>query len=124
MKLPYIVVVKRRSLINLTVTFVVVSVISPVSKGYSLDVAEAFYSIFSFPENEIVSFWDINNQELQLSTKYSYLDIYRKKINNTTVLSTWNNQYSVFGFFPLKSNELNSAIAFGIDYDELNCTNN
>jgi hypothetical protein len=95
-----------------------------MSKGYSLDLTEAFYSVFGFPKSEIVSFWDICSREQQLSTKYSYLDIYRKKINNRTVLSTRDSQYSIFGFFPLRSNEVNSAIAFRIDYDDLNFTNN
>ena len=87
------------------------------------ELSESLYSIFNFPQQNIITFYDIYSVKKELVAKYSYQDIYRKRINGNPVLFSLDNVFFFYGFYPFKFNDINQAVQVKINSNKFRFSN-
>jgi len=97
--------------------------LSNFQNTFCFELSESLYSIFNFPQQNIITFYDIYSVKKELTAKYSYHDIYRKRINSSPALFSLDNVFFFYGFFPFKFNNINQAIQVKINSNKFRFSN-
>jgi len=90
---------------------------------FCFELSENLYSIFNFPQQNIITFYDTYNTKSEITAKYSYQDIYRKRINGNPALFSLDNVFFFYGFYPFKFNDINQAVHVKISSNKLRFSN-
>ena len=87
------------------------------------DFRENLYKLFSFPAQKIITFSDLNRKRPELVGKYTYHDLYRKKVNGDPVLAVFEEQGSVYGYVPFRREDIIQAVSFRASFNKLHFAN-